>query len=122
MGALKFDLLYKSSEMAKLQSLHETGITRLSLGVQSLCEDDLPILGKFVDCRIWRSDVMLTCRLPKIGRDHSAADAIRAIDIAKRIFGDRGFTFDMIFGRPGQSYKDWSKEIDVSKITVNCTF
>ncbi|KAJ2957084.1 hypothetical protein NQZ79_g7158 [Umbelopsis isabellina] len=76
--------------MAKLQSLHETGITRLSLGVQSLCEDDLPILG----------------------RDHSAADAIRAIDIAKRIFGDRGFTFDMIFGRPGQSYKDWSKEID----------
>ncbi|CAM0138598.1 unnamed protein product [Umbelopsis sp. WA50703] len=76
--------------MAKLQSLYDIGINRLSLGVQSLCNHDLPILG----------------------RDHSAAEAIQAIETAKRIFGDKGFTFDMIFGRPGQSYKDWSKEID----------
>ncbi|KAG2172072.1 hypothetical protein INT43_001549 [Umbelopsis isabellina] len=91
------EVTIESSEMAKLQSLHETGINRLSLGVQSLCEDDLPILGEFVD---------FVCR------DHSAADAIQAIETAKRIFGDRGFTFDMIFGRPGQLYKDWSKELD----------
>lgn len=61
------------------------------------------------------------CLTAKIGRDHSAADAIQAIETAKRIFGDRGFTFDMIFGRPGQSYKDWSKELDVRLISaVHC--
>jgi oxygen-independent coproporphyrinogen-3 oxidase len=48
-----------------------------------------------------------------LGRDHTAADAIHAIESAKRIFGDEGFTFDMIFGRPGNTLNGWSKELKV---------
>lgn len=48
-----------------------------------------------------------------IGRDHNAKDAIYALESAKRVFGDQGFTFDMIFGRPGNSLEDWQKELKV---------
>ncbi|KAH8551764.1 radical S-adenosyl methionine domain-containing protein 1 [Umbelopsis sp. PMI_123] len=78
-----------SSEVNKLQSLHNIGVNRLSLGIQSLRNEDLPVLG----------------------RDHTAKDAIHALESAKRIFGERGFTFDMIFGRPGNSLDDWKKEL-----------
>ncbi|KAG2178375.1 hypothetical protein INT44_001527, partial [Umbelopsis vinacea] len=88
-------LMCMSSEVSKLSSLHTIGVNRLSLGIQSLRDEDLPILG----------------------RDHDANDAIYALESAKRIFGDKGFTFDMIFGRPGNSLDDWQKELKAS--TVN---
>ncbi|CAO3684931.1 unnamed protein product [Umbelopsis ramanniana] len=78
-----------SSEVSKLSSLHTVGVNRLSLGIQSLRDEDLPILG----------------------RDHNTKDALHALESAKRIFGDKGFTFDMIFGRPGNSLEDWQKEL-----------
>jgi coproporphyrinogen III oxidase-like Fe-S oxidoreductase len=57
--------------------------------------------------------VIVLLLIVMIGRDHNATDAIHALESAKRIFGDRGFTFDMIFGRPGNSLDDWRKELEV---------
>lgn len=63
------------------------GINRLSLGVQALRDDALRFLG----------------------REHTAAQAEAAITAAARHF-DR-WSFDLIWGRPGQTLADWDAEL-----------
>ena len=63
------------------------GVNRLSLGVQSLNDEQLNFLG----------------------RTHSANDALRAIETAGETF-DR-LSFDLIYARPGQTEKDWRHEL-----------
>ena len=63
------------------------GVNRVSLGVQSLRDDELR----------------------KLGRIHSIAEAKAAIEIARRTF-DR-ISFDMIYARPNQSIFDWRAEL-----------
>ncbi|MEL6661840.1 MAG: radical SAM family heme chaperone HemW [Pseudomonadota bacterium] len=63
------------------------GVTRLSLGVQSLRDDALAFLG----------------------RDHSADDARRAADVALKAFPNT--SIDLIYARPGQSLTDWEAEL-----------
>jgi oxygen-independent coproporphyrinogen-3 oxidase len=76
-----------SSEAQKFISLKNIGINRLSLGIQALNDDDLKFLG----------------------REHSATEAIKTIEIAKNIF--KNFSFDLIYARPKQSISDWQKEL-----------
>jgi oxygen-independent coproporphyrinogen-3 oxidase len=38
-----------------------------------------------------------------LGRDHSAKEALSALEAAKRIFGSDRVSFDLIFARPGQT-------------------
>ncbi len=64
------------------------GINRLSLGVQALRDDALHFLG----------------------REHAAAQAEAAIAATARHF-DR-WSFDLIWGRPGQTLADWEAELD----------
>ena len=63
------------------------GVNRLSLGVQSL--DDT--------------------RLKFLGRMHSADEALRALDAAKRRF--RSVSVDLIYSLPGQSEAEWRAEL-----------
>ena len=63
------------------------GINRLSIGVQSLDDEALSFLG----------------------RDHSSRDARKAAQIAQSLFDT--FSLDMIYARPGQSLKDWEREL-----------
>ena len=63
------------------------GINRLSLGVQSLCDDALAFLG----------------------RDHSAHEARRAASEALSVF--EATSLDLIYARPGQSPADWEGEL-----------
>ena len=44
-----------------------------------------------------------------LGREHSAAEALAAVDLAARLF-DR-FSFDLIYGRPGQTAAGWAAEL-----------
>jgi hypothetical protein len=95
------------------------------LGIQSLLDEDLPILGtgSLHNWKQLKRSFALTF-IFMLGRDHTAADAIHAIESAKRIFGDEGFTFDMIFGRPGNTLNGWSKELKVrerKEVFVNDT-
>ncbi len=76
-----------SVESSKFKSFAKAGINRVSLGIQSLNPDDLKFLG----------------------REHSAEEAIKAIEIAKENFSR--YSFDLIYALPNQTLKAWESEL-----------
>ena len=74
-------------EASRFKDFRLAGINRLSMGLQALNDRDLKFLG----------------------RTHSVAEALAALDIARQTF-DR-FSFDLIYARPGQTVQDWTKEL-----------
>ncbi len=74
-------------ETAKFQDFKTAGINRVSLGVQAL-EDTA---------------------LRRLGRHHSASDAIAAIETVKGVF-ERS-SFDLIYARQDQSLNAWEAEL-----------
>ena len=76
-----------SVEAGRLAAFRDAGVNRISLGVQSLREEPLRALG----------------------RQHSAGQAVAALEIARRLF-DR-ISFDLIYARPGQTMADWRAEL-----------
>ncbi|MEX2618466.1 MAG: radical SAM family heme chaperone HemW [Alphaproteobacteria bacterium] len=76
-----------SVEQARLADIRAAGVNRVSLGVQALDDRALKFLG----------------------RGHSAAEALAAVESAARLF-DR-FSFDLIYGRPEQTTAGWSQEL-----------
>ena len=76
-----------SIEAQKFKDFKAAGINRVSIGVQSLNDNDLKFLG----------------------REHSADEAIQALKIANNIF-DR-FSFDLIYARPDQKINEWRDEL-----------
>ncbi|KAJ3322271.1 radical S-adenosyl methionine domain-containing protein 1 [Boothiomyces sp. JEL0866] len=74
-------------EISKLKSFRDAGVNRLSLGVQSLDDQMLKIMN----------------------RDHSVKDALKAIDLARSNFDN--VSLDFIWGRPGQTLKQWESEL-----------
>jgi len=76
-----------SVEADRFRGFADAGINRLSMGVQSLRDDDLR----------------------RLGRLHSAAEARAAFDIARAHF-DR-VSFDLIYARQNQSLQDWRAEL-----------
>ncbi|MEM7618338.1 MAG: radical SAM family heme chaperone HemW [Pseudomonadota bacterium] len=76
-----------SIEAKKFEAFKAAGINRISIGAQSLRDDDLKFLG----------------------REHSAKEAIASVDLANQIF-DR-VSFDLIYARPEQTLEDWKNEL-----------
>ncbi len=76
-----------SVETAKFTAFREVGVNRVSLGVQSLDDEQLKFLG----------------------RKHDAAQALAAIRTARDIFGR--FSFDLIYARPNQTLDQWKSEL-----------
>ncbi len=77
-----------SVEARQLAAFRGAGVNRVSLGVQALRNDALAALG----------------------RTHSVAEALTALDVAQATF-DR-VSFDLIYARPGQTVADWAQELD----------
>ena len=77
-----------SSEADRFRAMRAAGVNRVSLGVQALDDDALRLLG----------------------REHTAADALAAVDLAARLF--ERFSFDLIYARPGQTCAAWEAELD----------
>ena len=75
------------AEAGRYAALAEARINRLSMGVQSFDDAALTFLG----------------------RDHSAAEARRAVQTAGRAFPR--LSIDLIYARPGQSVADWTAEL-----------
>ena len=75
------------AEAGRYAALAEAGINRLSMGVQSFDDAALKFLG----------------------RDHSAAEARRAVQTAAAAFPR--LSIDLIYARPGQSVADWTAEL-----------
>src|SRR5204863_2474344 len=84
-----------SVEADKLRGFKAAGVNRVSLGVQSLRDADLK----------------------KLGRQHSATEAIAAVKTAAQIF-DR-YSFDLIYARPDQSLEDWKQELNEALEFIN---
>lgn len=76
-----------SVERDKFQAFRDAGVNRVSLGVQSFHDDDLKFLG----------------------RGHSSAEAITAIETARSIF--ERYSFDLIYARPDQTLQAWEDEL-----------
>jgi len=76
-----------SVEAASFSGYRAAGVTRLSLGVQSLREEALRFLG----------------------REHSAKEALGAIELARSIF--KNISFDLIYALPDQSVSDWQMDL-----------
>ena len=76
-----------SVEAARLRDFAAAGVNRCSVGVQSLRDDQLAFLG----------------------RQHSAAEAVHALETARGIFPR--LSFDLIYARPGQALADWRAEL-----------
>lgn len=72
---------------ADLTGLQRAGVTRLSIGVQSLRDASLAFLG----------------------RDHDAASAAQAVRRALMVFPS--VSIDLIYARPGQSPASWEAEL-----------
>lgn len=79
-----------SIEADKFTAFRAAGINRVSVGVQSLNDDELRFLG----------------------REHSAKEAQQAIEIAAKTF-DR-YSFDLIYARPNQSITKWRQELETA--------
>lgn len=77
-----------SVEQAKFQDFKTAGINRVSLGIQSLRENDLKFLG----------------------RQHNVSDALNALETAQSLF-DRT-SFDLIYARPNQTPDSWQAELE----------
>jgi putative oxygen-independent coproporphyrinogen III oxidase len=76
-----------SVEAERFQGFRVAGVNRVSLGIQSLRDADLRLLG----------------------RRHDAAEARQAIAVARRFFPR--YSFDLIYARPGQTPAAWQEEM-----------
>ena len=75
-----------SVEASKLKDFAAAGVNRLSLGVQSFSDASLKFLG----------------------REHSSAEAMAAIDLTRTNF--KRYSFDLNYGLPEQSMEMWKNE------------
>ncbi len=76
-----------SIEAARLADFRAAGVNRVSVGIQSLDDRALRVLG----------------------RQHSAGDAVAALALARRLFPR--VSFDLIYARPGQDVAAWQAEL-----------
>ena len=76
-----------SVEAGRFRGYRGAGVNRLSIGVQALNDADLKFLG----------------------RRHTVAEALAALDVASSIFSRH--SFDLIYARPGQSVEAWRAEL-----------
>ncbi len=71
----------------RFQDISTSGVTRLSLGVQSLRDEALTFLG----------------------RNHSVAEALSAVDAARGLFAS--LSLDFIYALPKQTQEDWQEDL-----------
>ncbi len=76
-----------SVEAGRFAAFSESGVNRLSMGIQALNDADLKALGRM----------------------HSANEAMKAFDIAKKYF--ENVSFDLIYARQNQSLEGWKVEL-----------
>lgn len=77
-----------SVEAGRLSGFRQAGVNRVSLGIQALDDAALTFLG----------------------REHSATQALAALETARTLFPR--ITFDLIYARPGQSLANWKAELN----------
>lgn len=77
-----------SVEAGRFKAYRDGGVTRISMGLQALNDADLK----------------------RLGRIHTASEALKAFDVARNTF-DR-VSFDLMYARQDQSLKQWEAELN----------
>lgn len=77
-----------SIDAKRFEEYAKAGVNRISVGVQSLRDPDLKLLGRL----------------------HSAGEAVHAVKLAKTIFPR--VSFDMIYARQNQTLSGWRQELE----------
>ncbi|NXP41411.1 RSAD1 protein, partial [Leiothrix lutea] len=80
-----------STSTSRLAGFRAAGVNRLSVGVQSLDDAELRMLG----------------------REHTAAEARKAVEAARGLFPGRT-SIDLLFGLPGQSQDAWAQRLEAA--------
>ncbi|KAG8129104.1 hypothetical protein E2320_015875 [Naja naja] len=78
-----------SADALRLSEFQKAGVNRLSIGIQSLDNAELKLLG----------------------RNHTTCDALRTLEEAKKLFPGRT-SIDLIFGLPGQTVASWIQGLE----------
>ncbi len=76
-----------SVEYVKFRDFSDAGVNRISLGIQSLNDEHLRLLG----------------------RTHTAKDALEALNVAQSVFDQ--VSFDLIYARQTQTADEWQAEL-----------
>lgn len=76
-----------SVEAASFEGYRQAGVTRLSMGIQSLRDEALKFLG----------------------REHSVSEALAAIEVARQTFDN--ISFDLIYALPDQTASEWQQDL-----------
>lgn len=76
-----------SVDATRFAGYRAAGVNRVSLGVQAMNDPDLRMLGRL----------------------HTAAEAMAAVDVARTHF--ERYSFDLIYARPGQTPQAWGAEL-----------
>jgi putative oxygen-independent coproporphyrinogen III oxidase len=79
-----------SVEAERFRGFRAAGVNRVSLGVQAMNDADLKALG----------------------RTHTVAEAMNAVELAASIF--ERYSFDLIYARPGQTVAEWRHELQAA--------
>ena len=77
-----------SVEATRFRGYRAAGVNRVSMGIQALNDPDLR----------------------RLGRLHTVAEALAAVDVAARTF--QRFSFDLIYARPDQNAAAWRAELE----------
>ena len=77
-----------SVEAGRFKAYRDGGVSRISMGIQALNDSDLR----------------------RLGRIHSASEALAAFDIARSTF--ERVSFDLIYARQNQTLKEWEAELN----------
>nr|XP_021411220.1 radical S-adenosyl methionine domain-containing protein 1, mitochondrial [Lonchura striata domestica] len=80
-----------STSASHLAGFRAAGVNRISIGVQSLDDAELRMLG----------------------REHTAAEARKAVEAARGLFPGRT-SIDLLFGLPGQSRDAWAQRLEAT--------
>ena len=72
----------------RFQDIRAAGVNRLSMGLQSLDDEQLRFLG----------------------RKHDVGQGVKAVELARRTFPR--ISFDLIYARPGQTLDQWRAELE----------
>lgn len=77
-----------SVEAGRFAAFHQAGVSRVSMGIQALNDQDLK----------------------RLGRIHTADEALAAFDVARNAF--ERVSFDLIYGRQDQTLEGWESELN----------
>ncbi|NXS23679.1 RSAD1 protein, partial [Mystacornis crossleyi] len=104
-----------STSTSRLAGFRAAGINRLSIGVQ--VRRALPATAPTAPCdpivTVLPLQSLDDAELRMLGREHTAAEARKAVEAARRVFPGRT-SIDLLFGLPGQSRDAWAQRLEAA--------